>query len=32
MARFGLITLANGKWEDQQIISKSYTNQATNTS
>ena len=32
MARFGLMTLANGKWEDQQIISESYTNQATNTS
>lgn len=32
MARFCLMTLANGKWEDQQIISESYTNQATNTS
>lgn len=32
MARFGLMTLAKGKWEDQQIISESYINQATNTS
>ena len=32
LARFGLMTLANGKWEDQQIINESYTNQATNTS
>lgn len=32
MARFGLMTLAKGKWQDQQIISESYTNQATNTS
>lgn len=32
MARFGLMTLANGKWENQQIISETYTAAATNTS
>ncbi|MDO6597631.1 serine hydrolase [Oceanihabitans sp. 2_MG-2023] len=32
MARFGLLTSANGKWEDTQIISSNYISQATNTS
>ena len=32
MARFGLLTYANGKWEDQQIISENYIAEATNTS
>ncbi|APY07622.1 serine hydrolase [Winogradskyella sp. J14-2] len=32
MARFGLLTYANGKWEDQQIIPEAYLNDATNTS
>jgi len=32
MARFGLLTSANGKWEDTQIISEDYLNDATNTS
>lgn len=32
MARFGLLTYANGMWEDQQIVSEAYLNEATNTS
>ena len=32
MARFGLLISANGKWEDTQIISELYLNEATNTS
>lgn len=32
MARFGLMIYANGKWEDEQIVSESYLQQATNTS
>lgn len=32
MARFGLLTLAKGKWENQQIISESFLTEATNTS
>jgi CubicO group peptidase (beta-lactamase class C family) len=32
MARFGLLTYANGKWEDDQIIPESYLNDAINTS
>ncbi|EPR72054.1 Beta-lactamase [Winogradskyella psychrotolerans RS-3] len=32
MARFGLLSYANGKWEDQQILNESYFAQATNTS
>ncbi|MCK8479631.1 serine hydrolase domain-containing protein [Psychroserpens algicola] len=32
MARFGLLIYANGKWEDQQIVSESYITAATNTS
>ena len=32
MARFGLLIYANGKWEDTQIISEAYLNEATNTS
>lgn len=32
MARFGLLTYANGMWEDQQIVSETYLNNATNTS
>lgn len=32
MARFGLMTSANGKWEDQQIVDQDYLAQATNTS
>nr|WP_321244310.1 serine hydrolase [uncultured Psychroserpens sp.] len=32
MARFGLLTSANGKWEDTQIVSENFLNQATNTS
>ena len=32
MARFGLLTSANGTWEDTQIVSENFLNQATNTS
>lgn len=32
MARFGLLTLANGNWQGQQIISENYLNDALNTS
>lgn len=32
MARFGLMVLANGMWEDTQIISENYLNEATTTS
>jgi CubicO group peptidase (beta-lactamase class C family) len=32
MARFGLLTFANGKWEDAQIVPENFINQATNTS
>jgi CubicO group peptidase (beta-lactamase class C family) len=32
MARFGLLTYANGKWENEQIIPSNYLNDATNTS
>lgn len=32
MARFGLMIYANGKWENSQIISETYLNEATNTS
>ncbi len=32
MARFGLLTYANGKWKDDQIIPESYLNDAINTS
>jgi CubicO group peptidase (beta-lactamase class C family) len=32
MARFGLLTLANGKWNDAQIVPGNYLNDATNTS
>jgi len=32
MARFGLMISANGKWEDTQIVSESFLNEATNTS
>ncbi|WP_397363267.1 serine hydrolase domain-containing protein [Olleya sp. R77988] len=32
MARFGLLIAANGQWEDTQIISESFLNEATNTS
>ncbi|WP_396601689.1 serine hydrolase domain-containing protein [Algibacter sp. R77976] len=32
MARFGLLTLAKGKWETTQIIPESFLNEATNTS
>lgn len=32
MARFGLLTYANGKWEDDQIVSDNYIAAATNTS
>ncbi|MFI1745785.1 serine hydrolase domain-containing protein [Thalassobellus sediminis] len=32
MARFGLLISAKGKWEDNQIISESFLNEATNTS
>ena len=32
MARFGLLISANGKWEDTQIVSENFLNQATNTS
>lgn len=32
MARFGLLTYADGKWENEQIIPKNYLNAAVNTS
>lgn len=32
MARFGLLTSANGTWEDTQIVSQNFLNEATNTS
>jgi len=32
MARFGLLISANGKWENEQIVSESFLNEATNTS
>jgi CubicO group peptidase (beta-lactamase class C family) len=32
MARFGLLISANGKWENTQIISENFINEATNTS
>lgn len=32
MARFGLLILANGKWESTQIVSENYILEATNTS
>jgi len=32
MARFGLLIYANGRWEDSQIISEQFLNEATNTS
>ncbi|OUS02076.1 serine hydrolase [Flavobacteriales bacterium 33_180_T64] len=32
MARFGLMISANGKWEDTQIVSENFLNEATNTS
>lgn len=32
MARFGLLTLANGNWENEQIIPENYLNNAVNTS
>lgn len=32
MARFGLMIYANGKWENSQIVSEAFINQATNTS
>lgn len=32
MARFGLLTYANGKWENEQIVSEDYLAQATSTS
>lgn len=32
MARFGLVTYANGKWENEQIIPENYLNAAINTS
>lgn len=32
MARFGLLIAANGTWEDTQIISESFLNEATSTS
>lgn len=32
MARFGLLTSANGKWEDEQIIPETYLQDATSTS
>lgn len=32
MARFGLMILAKGKWNDAQIVSKNFLNEATNTS
>lgn len=32
MARFGLMVYANGKWDDDQIVSESFLDEATNTS
>tara|TARA_R110002049_G_C8839977_1_gene536301 strand:- start:13 stop:630 length:618 start_codon:yes stop_codon:yes gene_type:complete len=32
MARFGLLTYANGKWENEQIIPENYLSDAINTS
>ncbi len=32
MARFGLMTYAKGKWENTQIVSEAFLNEATNTS
>lgn len=32
MTRFGLLTLANGKWENEQIIPETYLQDATSTS
>lgn len=32
MARFGLLTYANGTWENEQIISENYLNDAVNSS
>jgi CubicO group peptidase (beta-lactamase class C family) len=32
MARFGLLILANGKWNDSQIVSEQYIEEAVNTS
>lgn len=32
MARFGLMISAKGKWEDTQIVSEAFLNEATNTS
>ena len=32
MARFGLLTFANGTWENSQIVSANYITEATNTS
>lgn len=32
MARFGLLTLANGKWQNSQIIPENFLIEATNTS
>ncbi|MBG7611185.1 serine hydrolase [Polaribacter sp. BAL334] len=32
MARFGLMILAEGKWNETQIVSKNFLNEATNTS
>lgn len=32
MARFGLMILAEGKWNDTQIVSKNFLTEATNTS
>ena len=32
MARFGLMIYANGQWDNQQIVSDAFLNQATNTS
>nr|WP_321222956.1 serine hydrolase [uncultured Psychroserpens sp.] len=32
MARFGLLTLANGTWENIQIVSQNFINESTNTS
>ena len=32
MPRFGLLISANGKWENTQIVSENFLNEATNTS
>ncbi|MET0758836.1 MAG: serine hydrolase, partial [Flavobacterium sp.] len=32
MARFGLLNLNKGKWENEQILNENYFNEATNTS